>query len=320
MTLAEWWSQQWTVRHEFLHRQDRIAQRARLRRRGFPIRAYVGANGSGKSLFAVYDLLPSLEFGRQVLSTVRLLDYRNPRPCEDPTCTYPGHPEHGAAHPLWVPFKDYQQLLDARDTDIFMDEVTGVASSRESQSMPVQVANQLVQLRRKNNTLSWTTPNYRRADVIIRECTQAVTLCTGFLPRARPAAPGEPPRLWADRTAFVARTYDAMMIDDFDMRAADVNELPPLARQILWRPGGYAMRAYETLDPVLALGWANEAGMCMVCGGRRTVPRCGCGEGAPREPKRRAATATPEGSGASTSEEAPWAALPPLAARAQSHA
>jgi hypothetical protein len=36
------------------------------------------------------------------------------------------------------------------------------------------------------------------------------------------------------------------------------------------------MSAYETLDPVLSLGWANEAGMCMNCGGRRSIPKCAC--------------------------------------------
>ena len=115
--------------HEFKHRSDKLHHTKRLLRRGYPIHAYLGTgNGSGKTLLMVHDSLPSLEAGRPVLSTVRLLDYKNPRQCDDPTCTFPGHPNHQAAHPLYIPFKDYQQLLDARDCDVLMDEVTGVAS------------------------------------------------------------------------------------------------------------------------------------------------------------------------------------------------
>src|SRR5438105_3161500 len=54
----------------------------RARRRAYPIHAYVGANGGGKSAGMVWDTLPSLDAGRSVLSTVGLLDYANPRPCE----------------------------------------------------------------------------------------------------------------------------------------------------------------------------------------------------------------------------------------------
>ncbi len=45
-------------------------------RRSFAIHAYVGGNGSGKSLALMHDLRASLEDGRPALSTVRLLDYR----------------------------------------------------------------------------------------------------------------------------------------------------------------------------------------------------------------------------------------------------
>jgi len=267
----------------------------RLRRRSSPIHAYLGTgNGSGKSFLMVYDTLPSLEFGRPVLSTVRLLDYKNPRPCEDPTCTFPGHPKHQAAHPLWIPFKDYQQLLDAQDCDILMDEVTGVASSREYQSMPVQVANFLVQLRRRNCTLRWSSTNWARADVIIREVTQAATLVTPHMPLKRPTVPGEPPSLWSDKRLFIARTYDAALLDDFDARGADASPQHNIW-QAVWRPGGYAERAYDTIDPVLSLGWANQAGMCMVCGGKRTVPKCACGHSHATEPGRRV-RALPEAS------------------------
>ena len=51
-----------------------ISAAATRQRRGFPIMAYVGPNGGGKSLAMVKDTVPSLRAGRRVLSTVRLLD------------------------------------------------------------------------------------------------------------------------------------------------------------------------------------------------------------------------------------------------------
>jgi hypothetical protein len=260
--------------------------RSRLRRRAFPIHAYLGTgNGSGKSLMMVYDTLPSLDNGRSVLSTVRLLDYRNPRQCDDPTCTFPGHPNHMAAHPLYIPFKDYQQLLDARDCDILMDEVTGIASSREFASMPVEIANFLVQLRRRNVSLRWSSTNWARSDVIIREVTQAATLMTPHLAKTRKSKAGEPPILWKDRFVFVARTFDAALLDDFDARAADMGQMKSMITQVYLRNGGYAMNAYDTLDPVLSLSSHNTAGMCMTCNGKKTIPKCNCAH-APREPQR----------------------------------
>lgn len=257
----------------------------RAQRRGTPIHAYVGANGGGKSLAAVWDTLPSLAAGRPVLSTVRLLDYSDPRPCpggkecDDES----GHerPEgvHAAAHPLYIPFRDYSQLLEFRGGDVLLDEVTGIASSRESHSMPVQVANYLVQLRRRDVMMRWTTPNWARADKIIREVTQGATYCVGYLPKTRVAEDGSA-RLWRDRRMFVWRTYDAAAFDDFTEGKRQTLRARPT--DFFWRPGSAAEVAYDTLDQVMALGWANEAGLCMSCGGRRSHRKCECVTHSPR--------------------------------------
>jgi hypothetical protein len=251
-----------------------MAAKARGKRRMFPIRGYVGPNGTGKSAIMVYDTIPSLEQGRPVLSTVRLLDYRNPRLCDDDACTYPSHPDHLAAHPLYVPFTRYEQLLDWRDGDVLMDEVTGVASSRETSSMPVQVANYLVQLRRRNVQLSWSAPAWGRADKIIREVSQAVTLMSAAMPTRAPATDDGMPRLWHQRRLFTARTYDPVQMDEFEAHRAD--DIPHEVIAFYWGPGSLMFRAYDTLDAVTALGWATEAGMCMNCGGKRLTPKCSC--------------------------------------------
>lgn len=295
---------------------NRNKARGRLKRRAYPIHAYVGPNGTGKSLLAVYDTLLSLEFGRPCLSTVRLLDFRNPHPCPGgPVCDDPaGHHilrnevavvdgrlevvevdtgrVHAASHPLYIRFTHYEQLLGWRDGDVLMDEVQGVASSREIASMPVQVANFLMQLRRRNIALRWSTPAWGRADKIIREVTQGVTLASAFLP-ARPRRSDGPPRLWAERRVIVARTYDPTKLDEFEAHRAD--RIPTEGWAAYWRPGMLAEIGYDTYDAVTALGWANDAGLCMVCGGKRSHPACSCADHKGRRGGRGAVASSPAG-------------------------
>lgn len=253
-------------------RGRRKPSKATLKRRAFAIRAYVGANGHGKSLAMVNDVLPSLMAGRKVLSNVRILDFENPRPCDDPACTSPNHETHMAAHPLYIPLLDYSQLLEARGVDVLLDEVTGIASSRESSALPVQVVNLLVQLRRRDVTLSWTAPAWARADKVLREVSQVVVHCRGYSPKTRQTGDGT--RVWRDRRLFWWRAYDAVAFEDFTIGKRQ--KLRPSPVQLFWRPGSLAMSAYDTLDDVSALGWAMESGLCIACGGRRSVPKCSC--------------------------------------------
>lgn len=252
--------------------------RKRAARRAWGIRAYVGGNGHGKSLAMVHDTLPSLAAGRRVLSTVRLLDWQNPRPCEDDSCLWPEHPDHGAAHPLWVPFTEWGQFLAFRDGDVLLDEVAGVASSRESSSLPFQVARDLQQLRRRNVVLSWTAPAWTRADRIIRECTQLVVECRGRM--SRTVTDSDLQLAWPDRRLFRWTGFDAVAFDAWTQGTKDRAEV--LNGEWFWRSGTTeAERAYSTRDHVASLGWAGAAGICLGCGGRRAVPRCSCpGHGA----------------------------------------
>jgi hypothetical protein len=265
-----WRVRRWKRKHKLDHPKHEAA--AEFRRR-MPIGAFVGGNGGGKTLAAVETLRPTLDgiewacdlpghlhtrrgvtVGlRTVLSTVELLD--------DST---------GEPHLLCEPLTDYRQLLEAEHCDIFLDEVIGVMSASTSQSLPVQVESLIVQLRRRDNRLFWTTPSYGNAAKRLREVTQAVTYCSGFL--QVPATGG---RLWRERRGFRWATYDARDFDEF----TNSNRPKMIADvvQFFWRPGSRAERLYSTLAPVTALGVATEGGMCTACGGTRSKPRCHCG-------------------------------------------
>lgn len=251
----------------------------RAQRRGWPIMGYVGPNGGGKTAAMVWDTLPSLEAGRRVLSTVRLLDYLNPRLCDDHYgCDHPEHlASHGlithmAAHPLWVKFTSWEQLLDARGMDVLMDEVTGVGSSRESQSMPAPVANALVQQRRADNVIRWSSPAWARADKIIRETSQAVTDCRGYLPKRVPGETDD--RAWKSRRLFKWSTYDAAFFEDFTVGKREA--LSPMETDWHYGPRSPVFAAYDTFDAVSTIGTVTDSGRCYRCGGRRSIPACSC--------------------------------------------
>lgn len=264
-------------------------------RQEVPILACVGSNGGGKSLCAVYTVLPTLrgkrwscsnpdhlhihdedckarvrlsteptavcdctrsgptEGWRKVLSTVKLLD-----------------PETGLESPHYVPLRSFVTLLGAEHLDVVMDEVTGVASARAHQSLPVQVENLIVQLRRRDARLIWTTPDYGAADNRIRQVTQGVVYCRGFAA----VEATEPGRVWRESRMFRWSLYDARDFDQFT--AGKREKLRPRSTQWFWRPGHVAQDSYNTLAAVTQLGVAAEGGMCLSCGGSRSRAKCSC--------------------------------------------
>jgi hypothetical protein len=294
-----------------------------------PIVAFVGGNGGGKSLAAVYAVLPTLagqkwncwnpdhlhthggecasrrllsteptavcdcatewentDDGRsvttvadggtttghrRVLSTVELRDLENPR----------------EVSPYYDRLRSFVQLLGVEHTDVLMDEVTGVASSRSSMSLPVQVENLIQQLRRRDARLLWTTPDYGNADLRIRSVTRGVVLCRGrFAVEKR--------GVWAQARLFRWTMFDASEFDRFTIGKRE--RLVPTARQTFWRPGHVAERAYDTAAAVTQLGAAAEGGMCLSCGGRRSAPACTCPSDPDRLPVGVTETITPSGS------------------------
>lgn len=233
------------------------ARRARTARRSYPIRAYVGPNGGGKSLAMVNDVLPSLDRGRKVLSTIRLLDHRT-----------------GEPHAMYEEFADFDQLMDAHHLDILMDEIVGIANARESSKLSGRVQNKLVQLRRSDGTMSWSAPNWSRADKIVREVTQAVTECRGYFADHRHQGDGDV-RLWAPRRVFRFRTFETSDFEEWTSGKRD--KLDPIAKQWFKGPGSRAFGSYDTLDAVTMVANASESGICENCDGTITRRRCNCG-------------------------------------------
>jgi hypothetical protein len=246
------------------HQAMRVST-AILRRRSLPIRGYVGGNGSGKTATAVLDLIPSIYAGRPILSTTPIFDHRT-----------------GELYEGYIPFDSWDYLLDDRfrSADILMDEVTGIANARQSQSMPVQVQAALDKLRKRDLTLSWTAPAWGRADTTIRTTSWGVTLCRSYLPK-RPESTSSAVAAWRPRRLFRVRTFDALGFEDFNRARAEGNTVrsKPLRAEVVqwwWGPGHPAFASYRTMDSVLRVGEVLDSGRCAHCGGTRPVPKCSC--------------------------------------------
>jgi hypothetical protein len=222
---------------------------------------YAGPNGSGKSWTAVYDTIPSLDYGRTVLSTTPLY--------------LPGTDQ---LHPAYVKLTSYQQIMEAEHCDILLDEATSLFSAHETSSVPVQVRTRLLQLRKADVVVRITAPSFQLVDKTIRRVAQAVTICSGHASIKHKAAAGELPSMWFSQRAFFVRTFDAQMLDDFDNKTVtDELSMPrPMTSALYWRPGGLAESYYGTGEPVSTFGWADASGMCLVCEGRRTLRKCVC--------------------------------------------
>jgi hypothetical protein len=243
-------------------------------RRSFPIRAYVGPNGGGKSLAMVEDALPTLrgirwvchnpdhehtqrgitEGQRRVLSTIKLLG------------------RDGKAHPLYDPFEDFEQLLHAEHVDVLMDEIVGIANSRDSRSLPSPVQNVLVQLRRRDVTLSWSAPNWARCEKILREVTQLVVECRGYFSGRAAAVEGSGVQLWAPKRVFKFRAFDTIEFEEWT--AGRREKVAHLNRQWFKGPGSRAFGTYDTLGGVAMVTGGDNDGRCPYCDKRLRAEYC----------------------------------------------
>lgn len=280
---------------------------SRNKRRAVPIHVYVGHNGDGKTLTAVWDTLPTLDGSghggepRPVLSTVRLLDYTTPRPCEgwetkinrweqlddrswrpifdtvDCEDVYHGLDDHRQAHPMWVRFTAWRQLLGWRWGDVLMDEVTGVADASDWASVPSGVVNKFPQLRRDECALRITTLSYSNANKRIRQAALAVTRCEGKMPASTRSEFGKG-RVYRPRRLINQTTYDAKTLPMDDPSLGAWDKARRIGRGRLWVPENIAREAYDTFAPVDVVGTVSDTGRCAYCAGTRRAYECECPE------------------------------------------
>lgn len=220
----------------------------------YPIAAYVGVNGSGKTLLMVHDTLLSLVQGRDIYTTV---------PLHLPDDSIPGN-----VHIL----HDWSQVLNAQHADILLDEVSAIASARETEALPPQIATLLQQLRKRDLLLRWTAPNWMRADRILRETTRLITICRGMFPRKVDGAQ------WKSNSFFRFISYDAADYTDFSSLNSTRRALKPLQTNFMRLSKCCAKDCYDTYDSVSTIGTVLMSGRCAVCGGRRRVPDCTCAD------------------------------------------
>lgn len=239
---------------------SKLLTRGIKKRRGTPLMGYTGLNGMGKTFAMVRDSLPDLAAGRGILSTVSLLD-----------------PHTGNPHPLYTPFRHWSQLEGWRNGPLLLDEVTGVMDSRES-GMPKKVRKQLPQMRRVNSPIRWTGINWDNSDKRLRQITQAVTDCRGFLPKSRAVrADGfrDAVEMWLPNRLFLLTTYDASTLrsaeDGSQMTQRDEKKsrVKVMKRELVWGPGSLAFECYNTLDSVDSIDSS-----CPVCKLRMTEGTC----------------------------------------------
>ncbi len=256
------------------------------------IQAFVGPNGGGKSLAAMeLMVVRSWAAGRPVCANLALYPERLGYPAD-----------------LYVPLESWKQIPELSGVTLVLDEISSVLPSRQAMSVPPQLVRVLNQLRKGDVDLGWTAPNWSRCDVLLREVTQAVTVCRGSMPdrwqrlESGPARWNRPKltddvdkamrhvKGWPPNRFFSWTTYDAMEFDEFSYSTA--KQIRPRRRVRYLRQRHGTDLAYNTLEAVNLLDHLDDVGLCVSCGGTRSRHKCSCGS-SPRAPGRNAEGGAP---------------------------
>lgn len=205
-----------------------------------PIVGITGVNGAGKTLLAVELAIADLKAGRPVYSTV---------PLSTP---------YGDS----IPVRSLSHLLSITDATVLLDEIAVIFSSRSGSSVPSEVVTFLQTLRHRGVSVMWTAPTWRRADLLVREVTQAVVTVRPLMRRQVKDS------LWGRPVVSAVGVLDTTSV------AVDAAPDRVLRRR-LWLPmRSPALGAYDTHADTPQVGRLIPGGPCPDCGGTRTRPKC----------------------------------------------
>jgi len=272
------------------------------------IRGFIGPNGSGKTLAMTEKMaLPAWRRGHPVVANYTLLpealgyaaDLYRPLEswrhiskigvqCRD--CFKPFDEAARLHHARWEPEGGcptaLTSLTENRPATLLIDEVSSAFPSRGASDMPSELQRMLHQFRKPMVSLGWSGVSWARADKIIREATQYVTVAWGRFPdswqRDEKGKPLKDERgrkirsvdAWGANRLFRFKHYDAMEFEEFSLDDAVV--IKPVRAEWYWRPKRDGYRAYRTSDQVLLLDHVDATGVCVSCDGVKRRHSCSC--------------------------------------------
>lgn len=153
-----------------------------------PITAYVGVNGSGKSLSAVAFGIRDFERNGRPLVT-NMLGLSIP-------------------HVLIEGVEELPEIMEGLGTcNVLLDEAGAMFAARDT-GRNKAFEKVVQQLRKYDARLLWTAPAFARADKILREVTFMAVLCMPLLVSAREG------KAWPSTRLTVQKAYDVSRIDN----------------------------------------------------------------------------------------------------------
>lgn len=221
------------------------------------ITAYIGPNGSGKTLGAVSDCIEWADrLERDVYSVVPIEWRARSRFRSKSGVLRKSHP-----------IESLEQLRELREVEILLDEIVSSMSSRETSSLPPKMVLAINTLRHVDVGLYWTAPSWMRADVLLREVTGTVYV---YRPIWQRSVPGQ---RWPRTHWSVRHRYDGTL-DQGGRLPRHSAGLGRLVRIASMRGFGCYPPRNPDLERVQGAGR-----YCAVCGGvrPRAVEKCTCG-------------------------------------------
>jgi len=167
-----------------------------------PITAYLGVNGSGKSLSAIAFALRDQERRGRPLIT-NMIGLGVPHYHINGVDELPDLMLTVAADPSYVSRKTGRFL----GLNIVLDEAGAMFSSRDAGPTKKAFEKSVQQLRKYRARLLWTAPTFSRADKILREVTFTAVLCQSLYKRGIPDDP------WPSTRLILQKSFDVSRLD-----------------------------------------------------------------------------------------------------------